>query len=76
MDFRMTQRPVIENGYMDLFMVGAFDYTGSEESCESVGFANDNIHFYNNNQVSQLVLTESAATCAANQLAGSPVGQL
>ena len=57
-------------------MVGAFDYSGSEETCESIGFANNNIHFYNNDQVSQLVLTDSAATCAANQLAKSPIGQI
>lgn len=76
LDFRMTQKPTIENGYMDLFMVGAFDWTQAEESCESVGFANNNIHFYNNAQVSQIVLTDSAATCAANQIAKSPIGHL
>ena len=50
MDFRQTQRPVIENGYMDMFMVGAFDWAGNEDggNCESQGFANNNIHFYNN----------------------------
>lgn len=61
---------------MDFFMVGAFDYTHADESCESVGFANNNIHFYNNDQVSQLVITESAASCALNQLAKSPIGHL
>ena len=57
-------------------MVGAFDYTHADESCESVGFANNNIHFYNNDQVSQLVITDSAASCALNQMAKSPIGHL
>ena len=34
-DFRMTQTPIIEDGYMDMYMVGAFNYLYTEEVCEA-----------------------------------------
>lgn len=70
-DFRNTWSPVIGDGYMDMFFLGELTYDGSTCEIES-----DDMNFMNGNTFSQLVVSESAATCALNSISNSPIGEI
>ena len=55
-------------------MVGEVLYNGM--ACEEGSIVENNVHFIDNPEMSQLVLTESAASCMLNQLAKSNLGKL
>ena len=73
LDFRNTQSPYIGDGWIDFFINGELLYGG--EGCEIDA---DNLQFSeaNKNTMSQLVVSESAATCIANQAAKSHLDKL
>jgi len=73
LDFRNTQSPYIGDGWIDFFISGEMIYGGEGCTLEP-----DNIQFSegNKNTMSQLVVSESAATCMANQAAKSHLGQI
>jgi len=67
-DYRNTMTPYIGEGYIDLFFLGEMIYNG--QGCE---LENDPMDFLDE-QMSQLVISESAMTCILNQYAKSPIG--
>ena len=58
---------------MDLFVIGELLYQG--EGCGSM-IVDNNIHFINSQDQSQLVIGESAMSCIANQVMKSDLGKL
>jgi hypothetical protein len=68
-DFRNTRSPFIGEGYIDLFFLGEIIHSGHECVIEP-----DFMDFVNSETFSQLVMSESAATCMANTMAASPIG--
>jgi len=75
LDFRHhpERNPQIGNGYMDLFVVGEWLHNG--EGCGQT-IVDNNIHFINSQDQSQLVIGESAMTCIANQILRTDLGKL
>lgn len=80
LDLRNTQSPYIGNGYIDLYFSGELIY--GEHDCTLVA---DDLNFrttcYDENQyfcdtASQLVVSESAASCIANNWARSNIGHV
>lgn len=72
LDFRQTQSPYIGQGWIDFFINGELLYAG--EGCELV---NDNLQFSVAGATqSQLVISESAATCIANKMGKSHLGHM
>lgn len=65
--------PRIGDGYMDLYFIGEIIH--NNENCGDM-IVDNNIHFYNLQDVSQLVVGESAATCLVTQWAKSDLGKL
>ena len=58
-DYRMTQSPMIYEGFMDFWILGEFLYNGN-----GCNFEHDPINFYAPNPMkSQIVVTETAAQC-------------
>mgnify|MGYP000194203781 CR=1 FL=1 len=68
-DYKNTKQPYIGEGWIDLYFLGEFIYQG--QGCD---LAPDEMDFLNNNQFSQLVVSESAASCILNQFARSNLG--
>jgi predicted RNA-binding protein len=58
---------------MDMFVLGELIY--NSETCRDM-IVDNNIHFYDIMDKSQLVVGESAATCMVTQFAKSPLGKL
>jgi|DEB0MinimDraft_12_1074336.scaffolds.fasta_scaffold27857_1 hypothetical protein len=58
---------------MDLMAGGELFFNG--EGCPNT-IVDNNVHFINSHELSQVVLTESAATCWLNRIAASDVGKL
>lgn len=56
---------------MDTYFVGALTYHGN--ACE---LEHDYFDFMDAQEFSQVVITESAATCALNNIASSKIGKL
>ena len=72
LDFRNTQSPYIGEGWIDFFLSGELLYAGN--GCE---MAADNLEFsVAGSTMSQLVISESAATCIANNVAKSHLGHI
>lgn len=72
MDFRNVKSPKISEGQIDFYLSGDLLYKGEECSIQP-----DNLDFIDSNQtVSQIVVSESTATCFANQLAKSKIGKV
>lgn len=69
-DYRNVYSPVLYGGYADFFFAGELLH-GDFASCD---LEHDNMDFANSATYSQLVISESAATCALNSLALSPIG--
>lgn len=74
-DFRVLPNihPAIYEGYMDMYFSGQMIY--KNRTCPTP-IKDDNLHFYNSNDKSQIVIGASTATCWANQIASSMAGQL
>lgn len=70
-DFRNTRSPFIGDGYIDLFFLGELMHNDKNCTLEP-----DYMDFINSETFSQLVVSESAATCAANTMATSPIGSI
>lgn len=69
----MTQAPYIGEGWIDFFINGELQYGG--EDCNTL--ENDNLQFSTaSSTMSQLVVSEAAATCIANQVAKSHLGHI
>lgn len=72
LDYRQTQSPYIGEGWIDFFLSGEVLYGG--EGCELEA---DNLQFsVASATMSQLVVSESAATCIANKWAQSHLGHI
>ena len=63
LDIRSVQAPYIGDGFMDMYLVGETWY--QDRGCPSP-LAENNIHFINNHEMSQIVITESAFSCMLN----------
>lgn len=70
LDYRNTHSPDIQDGYGDFFFLGELMHDNHTCRIES-----DNMDFMNSNTFSQLVISESAATCIANSMANSRLGR-
>lgn len=75
LDFRhVTDRdPYIGNGFMDYMSIGEF--LMDDKGCPDDMIVDNNIHFYDIHDQSQLVIGESAATCILYQWSKSPLGR-
>jgi hypothetical protein len=72
LDFRNVKSPVIAEGQIDFFMSGELLYKGEDCDIEP-----DNIDFIEDSHTaSQVVISESAASCFASQLAKSRIGKV
>lgn len=74
LDFRNVKSPKITEGQVDFFLSGELLYKGEECSLEP-----DNLDFIgasNSSAPSQVVISESAASCFANQIAKSKIGKI
>lgn len=71
-DLRHTQAPFIGPNYMDMFIYGAVTYKGWK--CEP--FKNDAPFLIDVHDHSQVVITQEAASCMANQFANSDIGKV
>jgi hypothetical protein len=72
LDFRNTQSPYIGDGWIDFFIHGQVLYAG--QGCNIVA---DNLEFsVTGSTMSQVVISESAATCIANNVAKSHLGHI
>lgn len=65
-DYRNTMSPYIGDGYIDLFFLGQLNYGIHRDNCKLEA---DWMDFINSNTFSQLVVSESAASCWMNQWA-------
>ena len=70
LDWRNTRSPDIQNGYGDFFFLGELMHNNHTCTIEP-----DHMDFINSNTFSQLVVSESAATCIANSMAASRIGR-
>jgi hypothetical protein len=68
-DWRSTQDPVIKEGQIDMRIVGEVMYGYSACALEPANF-----DFMQAEVYSQVVMTESAASCFFNSVAASPIG--
>lgn len=68
-DFRNTWSPQMADGHVDFFMAGDLIYEG--EGCK---LTPDFLSFVDGDSDSQIVVSESAFTCWANQIARSKIG--
>ena len=68
MDMRHVNKlnPIIAEGHMDLFFLGEMIY--DNDHCHDT-IVDNNIHFYDLLDQSQVVFGESATTCIVNQMA-------
>jgi hypothetical protein len=73
MDMRMAQAPQIYNGYMDFFFSGELYYRMS--GCSNTFEHGDLLDFQSDADRSQMVISESAATCILNQYFASDLGR-
>ena len=71
LDLRNIANPQFTDHHVDFFMAG--DLIRGEEGCE---LTNDNLRFIENITESQIVISEAAATCWANQIARSDIGSI
>ena len=71
-DLRHTEQPFIGENYMDMFIYGAVSYNGFK--CEP--FKNDAPFLIDVHDHSQVVVTQEAASCMANQWANSQIGKV
>jgi hypothetical protein len=76
LDFRQTQQPNQGEGFLDIFFVGEILEGLEKSKCTEHPIEDSGIHFLNEDTMSQLVVSESAVTCFANQLADTPLMQL
>ena len=68
-DWRSTKDPVIKEGQLDMRIIGDIEY--NRGAC---GMEPDYFDFMDAEVYSQVVMTESAATCFFNSVAWSPIG--
>jgi hypothetical protein len=71
LDYRNTHSPDIQEGYGDFFFLGELIHNNHTCTIEP-----DFMDFMNSNTFSQLVISESAATCIANSMANSRIGNV
>ena len=84
LDYRNTMSPEIHYGYVDLFIVGELMYIPDHSLISGAHGTNsfnctldpDWTEFINSDTYSQIVVSESAATCMLNTFAGSSIGQV
>jgi hypothetical protein len=75
LDYRNTQDPILNEGVMQAYFMGEVLY--STHKCKMEPNAFDFLDDMSVvSSVSQIVITESAATCAFNSIAASPIGTL
>lgn len=72
MNYENTQDPYIGDGWFDTFMEGQLSYEGMgcEINAEPMEFVGDDSAY------SQLVISDSAASCMAKTIARSPIGRI
>ena len=70
-DYRNTWSPQLYDGHIDFFMAGDLFYNG--KGCQLTA---DFLSFDEGDVDSQIVVSESAATCWANQIAKSNIGHV
>jgi hypothetical protein len=74
LDFRhIDDDPDIGTGYAEFLLIGDWLYEG--KSCQN-SIVDNNIHFFDSVDYSQLVVGESAMTCIFNQISKSPIGKI
>jgi len=64
------------NGFLDTYFLGDMYWTGSNEKCIMKPTEMEFKERVRGNMVSQLVVSDSAASCWAENFAQSPYGQL
>jgi len=62
-DYRNTRSPYIGNGYIDMYFLGELNYGVSRDQCT---MEPEYMDFVNAATFSQLVISESAASCFMN----------
>jgi hypothetical protein len=70
-DYRSVRSPDIQDGYVDLHILGELFHNNYQCDLQP-----DPMNFINSAVFSQLVVSESAATCIANQMARSQIGRV
>ena len=71
-DYRNTRSPYIGSGYIDIYFLGELNYGLHRDECT---MEPDYMDFINSATFSQLVVSESAASCFMNSWARSHVGK-
>jgi hypothetical protein len=71
-DYRNTRSPYIGNGYIDIYFLGELTEDLTRNQCV---MEPDYMDFINSATFSQLVVSESAASCFMNTWAGSDIGR-
>lgn len=71
-DYRNTRNPYIGNGYIDMYFLGELNYGVSRDQCT---MEPEYMDFVNSATFSQLVISESAASCFMNSWAKSHIGK-
>jgi hypothetical protein len=71
LDYRNTVDPFLGEGWMDTYFLGEILYGG--QGCD---LEPDFFDFMDDQEFSQLVISESATTCGLNNIARSPIGKL
>jgi len=71
-DYRNTRSPYIGNGYIDVYFLGELNYGVHRDECKIEA---DYMDFVNSATFSQLVVSESAASCWMNEWAKSSIAK-
>lgn len=71
-DYRNTRSPYIGDGFIDIYFLGELNYGIHRDQCQIEA---DWMDFVNSQTFSQLVISESAASCWMNQWAQSSIGK-
>lgn len=71
LDYRQTMDPFLGQGWMDSYFLGELTYNGKGCALEA-----DYFDFMDDQEFSQLVISESAASCALGNIALSNIGKL
>lgn len=74
LDWRQTANPLIGDGYLDSWIVGDLMWAGN--SYQQCNIQHEKFDFMDKKAHSQLVVTQSAASCLMNSLGASEIGHL
>lgn len=73
LDYRQTIDPFIGDGWLDTYFLGELIWNGDMMGC---AYDHDFFDFMDATTFSQLVISETAASCALNNIAKTPIGKL